>query len=354
MMWKKHDRILEEGTLIRMTLQKGESVELFKEGDMVSRKTAEADEEKGYLYGFVAGGFGCDPTNTGGKIFVTNVSVNPVATYDLKSEWESIWRRGWGIEWFEMPISGAEYGESQEILNKIMDLIERIENRRELSNEEYNDIVQNKEDDPLWHLALGLSGINGIAWQQEKKCGESRQRKCPKNRGDTMVLEKSAGYGEREEDVEYRVYDIEWDTDGIDEGLPEEMTVVVPADEDDDEEYIANYITDDTGFCHKGFRVEKIIYQEHLKLEKILNETHTISHFIEWMLYKKEYQISEWIERELICGKVHHHNGLCYKQKQSGWKPIKVNIRALVDEYFGIDQQKMDKEQKKMLEAYQK
>ena len=59
--------------------------------------------------------------------------------------------------------------------------------------------------------------------------------------------------------ITYTASGIQWDTDGEDVDLPEEMDVEVPVDlvdagdEDAIEEYISDYITDATGFCHNGF-----------------------------------------------------------------------------------------------------
>ena len=59
--------------------------------------------------------------------------------------------------------------------------------------------------------------------------------------------------------ITYTASGIQWDTDGEDVDLPEEMDVEVPVelvdagDEDAIEEYISDYITDETGFCHNGF-----------------------------------------------------------------------------------------------------
>ena len=56
----------------------------------------------------------------------------------------------------------------------------------------------------------------------------------------------------------YWVHDIEWDIDGEDVDLPTD--VEVPVDEDDAgisdeilEEYLSDWLTEEYGFCHKGF-----------------------------------------------------------------------------------------------------
>ena len=53
------------------------------------------------------------------------------------------------------------------------------------------------------------------------------------------------------------VFSIEWDTDGEAVDLPERLLVPIPEgmeDEEEVEDYISDTITEDTAFCHKGFR----------------------------------------------------------------------------------------------------
>lgn len=50
------------------------------------------------------------------------------------------------------------------------------------------------------------------------------------------------------------VYNIKWDTDGEEVDLPQEMRISVHAIGDDElEEFIADEISNITGFCHDGF-----------------------------------------------------------------------------------------------------
>lgn len=56
--------------------------------------------------------------------------------------------------------------------------------------------------------------------------------------------------------MNYKVTDIEYDTDGEDLGLPAVLNIEVPTDLEDGheiEEYISDEISNQTGFCHKGF-----------------------------------------------------------------------------------------------------
>lgn len=61
--------------------------------------------------------------------------------------------------------------------------------------------------------------------------------------------------------MRYTVTDIKYDTDGEDIDLPETLTVDIPNEDfvkytpEEIEEYISNDISDQTGFCHKGFSI---------------------------------------------------------------------------------------------------
>lgn len=56
----------------------------------------------------------------------------------------------------------------------------------------------------------------------------------------------------------FKCYDIRWDYDGKRPHLPKVITVQAPFDISEDseelEEYLSDYITDATGFCHCGFK----------------------------------------------------------------------------------------------------
>ena len=59
----------------------------------------------------------------------------------------------------------------------------------------------------------------------------------------------------------FKVWDIDWDTDGVDVELPSVLEVVVPEDSyacDEEEEYISDWLTDEYGFCHNGFMYKEI------------------------------------------------------------------------------------------------
>ncbi len=57
---------------------------------------------------------------------------------------------------------------------------------------------------------------------------------------------------------------INWDTDGEAVGLPSQLLIPIPdhvdtEEVDEVEDYIADTITEDTGFCHKGFGYDIIV-----------------------------------------------------------------------------------------------
>lgn len=56
--------------------------------------------------------------------------------------------------------------------------------------------------------------------------------------------------------MNYKVTNIKYDTDGENISLPKELNIEVPSDLEDGyeiEEYISDEISNQTGFCHKGF-----------------------------------------------------------------------------------------------------
>lgn len=58
------------------------------------------------------------------------------------------------------------------------------------------------------------------------------------------------------------VTDIDWDIDGEDIELPEEITIAIPEDEeleeDEIQEYLSDKVSDVTGFLHFGFTFKQI------------------------------------------------------------------------------------------------
>jgi len=60
--------------------------------------------------------------------------------------------------------------------------------------------------------------------------------------------------------MKYKVTNIEYDTDGEDVDLPEELTITVENSEELEHEEIVEYISDEisnqTGVCHNGFSID--------------------------------------------------------------------------------------------------
>ena len=55
-----------------------------------------------------------------------------------------------------------------------------------------------------------------------------------------------------------KAMNIEWDTDGEYIDLPNEIDIPEDLDfKDDIEETVSDYLSDTTGFCHKGFNLIK-------------------------------------------------------------------------------------------------
>lgn len=53
--------------------------------------------------------------------------------------------------------------------------------------------------------------------------------------------------------MSWKAVNIQWDTDGEDVELPSE--ILIPDDMIDEDE-ISDYLSEQTGFCHKGFSID--------------------------------------------------------------------------------------------------
>lgn len=58
----------------------------------------------------------------------------------------------------------------------------------------------------------------------------------------------------------YLITNIHYDTDGEEIDLPKSLTIVVPDDIEEDElgDYLSDEVSNETGYCHYGFTIEKI------------------------------------------------------------------------------------------------
>lgn len=63
--------------------------------------------------------------------------------------------------------------------------------------------------------------------------------------------------------MKYIATNIKWDTDGEEIDLPTELTVEIPnedfvkMDKEEIDEFISDELSNITGFCHKGFNLNK-------------------------------------------------------------------------------------------------
>ncbi len=85
-----------------------------------------------------------------------------------------------------------------------------------------------------------------------------------------------------------KAYDITWDTDGEDVALPNE--VEIPAHMTDLDE-ISDYITNVTGFCHKGFGVTGSVHNKpEDRLIRSMSKGHGLAYSVnENDLYRVSY-----------------------------------------------------------------
>lgn len=124
-------------------------------------------------------------------------------------------------------------------------------------------VVTNEQNEPFVHM---INGDNNIIISTKKPIGY-----CHRSGGyvyPSVVDGYSAFSPELDEDLTdlewtpfkyYKVTDIKYDTDGEEVELPTEMVIRVDSDLSEGEllDYIANYISDKTGFTHLGFSTPK-------------------------------------------------------------------------------------------------
>lgn len=72
-------------------------------------------------------------------------------------------------------------------------------------------------------------------------------------------------------------------------------------------------------------------YPEHEKLNKIADKSQVIGEFLEYLQDEKRYLLCE-----LVC--------------ETKYYPVHVSIQDLLADFFGIDQKKLEKEKREMLE----
>jgi len=80
-------------------------------------------------------------------------------------------------------------------------------------------------------------------------------------------------------------------------------------------------------------------YPEHQKLYPISNKSQAIGEFVDWLAQEKKILLGEW--------------GTCLDEfcQEDSMHPVNTNIRDLLAEYFGIDQDKIEEEKQLMLKT---
>ena len=136
------------------------------------------------------------------------------------------------------------------------DIVDKLIQSEEEAIEAYEDLIPDTELD----LHTMLCGFLKDEREHLKALVDARDE-MGGSRYDGEDKPKHTIYESFEDDVKFRVYDIDWDTDGEDVDLPNEIEVNVPAevvDYDDVNDYISDWLSDEYGFCHNGFLLEEI------------------------------------------------------------------------------------------------
>ena len=95
-------------------------------------------------------------------------------------------------------------------------------------------------------------------------------------------------------------------------------------------------------------------YPEHEKLEKVKDKSQACGEFLEWLLGPRGYQLGEYHEHVDDCW-LPNENQLDGRRRMCGMDaqtiyPVPLNVRKLLAEFFEIDEDKLDKEKRAMLD----
>jgi len=72
-------------------------------------------------------------------------------------------------------------------------------------------------------------------------------------------------------------------------------------------------------------------YPEHAKLSRVMERSQAIGEFLHWLCYERHIQ---------LCSRV-----------AGQYQPVQVTMYSLLADYFGIDQEKLDREKDQILAA---
>jgi len=96
------------------------------------------------------------------------------------------------------------------------------------------------------------------------------------------------------------------------------------------------------------------LYPEHDKLHKVIDKSQIIGEFIDWLHDKKEIVFVKWEEWEEKIEPRRHTDGTLEAARTITHKkyvPVYTKVDALLADFFGIDQDKVEKEKLAMIKA---
>lgn len=85
-------------------------------------------------------------------------------------------------------------------------------------------------------------------------------------------------------------------------------------------------------------------YKECEKLSVVHDESQKLGEFLDWLRNEKNYTLSEYVPNV---------DGCCYESESEVLMPVTKGIEALLAEYFDVDLDKVEKERRHMLAAFQ-
>jgi hypothetical protein len=86
-------------------------------------------------------------------------------------------------------------------------------------------------------------------------------------------------------------------------------------------------------------RTETKVYAEHERLSLIKDKSQAIGEFLDWLQNERKLVICRWYPDEFIKG----------ERIAGTWELARIPIHTLLAEYFGIDEDKLEREKREIL-----
>ena len=208
--------------------------------------------------------------------------------------------------------------------------------------------IDDIDDEEEQHRRDVKHGLYGDDEDDDESEDDKEQHRRDVKRGLYGDVDESAYYGSDLNSVRkmkyndtVKVTDIQWDADDMDDikhalkvgDLRRDMIVPIPADLDDEEvdEYISDFITDKTGWTHKGFNIEEgaKILEDREDRTDVADRLADLANSQITDYFASEDELHDFMYNELTYDEDYHDGG-----KTLDWAMGRVNddVKAWIDE----------------------